>query len=435
MKKMPGIVAAVAASLILAGCGGDVRLPANTVAACYLDVDRTLLNVKDITEMVIDKLPKDMREEAEKAYEEAIEQYKKNFRCFDVEWAVATVGMDKSSPEPAPAIVVKADLKAKNEQGATLVDMVKGLVDGQESQVAGAPALTCVLPALGRSTLAFVDDTYVIAAHDAGALEKMVRLYKDGEGATSDSFDDLTDLDGDTVARLQTADVSTLVDLFDCRKTVEEYGEKCGDKDLVKMLLDIGSVTVDVKASEDVLGSVLTLDAGSAELAKIVEGAANVYAFACRIGCAALQCCGQSVLPGLIDVPLPAGDAKYFKEFADIYREACEVERDGSVVTLGCIVDMEDVVDIVVPAAAQNFTNYRTVARSNACISNLKQIKAAVEQARMSGVENPGWADIIGNDKYIRQMPKCPQGGKYALPATEDGNPTCTVTGHELPTW
>ena len=103
MKKMLGIVAAVAASLILAGCGGDVRLPANTVAACYLDVDRTLLNVKDIAEMVIDKLPKDMREEAEKAYEEAIEQYKKNFRCFDVEWAVATVGMDKSSPEPTAA--------------------------------------------------------------------------------------------------------------------------------------------------------------------------------------------------------------------------------------------------------------------------------------------------------------------------------------------
>ena len=93
------------------------------------------------------------------------------------------------------------------------------------------------------------------------------------------------------------------------------------------------------------------------------------------------------------------------------------------------------IIAILAAVAIPNFVRYRKTSQMNACISNLKQIQAAVEQARMAGVENPGWADIIGNDKYIRQMPKCPQGGKYALPATEDGNPTCTVTGHELPTW
>lgn len=354
MKKILGIVAAVSASLILAGCGGEPRIPANTVAAAYVDIDKAIFNVKDVVEVVIDELPKEMREEAEKAYEEAIEQYKKNFRCFDVEWAVATVGMDKSSPEPAPAIVVKADLKAKNEQGATLVDMVKGLVGGQESQVAGAPALTCVLPGLGRSTLAFVDDTYVIAvaASSAGVLERMVKLYKDGDGETSDAFDDLTDLDGDTVLRIQTADAATMADLFGCRREIEEFGEKCGDEDLAEMLLDVGGVMLDVKVTDDVLGSTLTVEAGSDLFADAVEGAANIAVLGNRIAAAGAGSSAEVIEKALRKVgTVEMGVLKKLGgSLGGLLRKAVEVKRSGSTVTLAVEFDTEDLVETIVPA-------------------------------------------------------------------------------------
>ena len=352
MKKILGIVAAVSASLFLAGCGGEPRIPANTVAAAYVDIDKAIFNVKDVVEVVIDELPKEMREEAEKAYEEAIEQYKKNFRCFDVEWAVATVGMDKSSPEPTPAIVVKADLKAKNEQGATLVDMVKGLVGGQESQVAGAPALTCVLPTLGRSTLAFVDDTCVVAAPDAGALEKMVKLYKDGDGETSDAFDDLTDLDGDTVLRVQTADAATMADLFGCRREIEEFGEKCGDEDLAEMLLDVGGVMLDVKVTDDVLGSTLTVEAGSDLFADAVEGAANIAVLGNRIAAAGAGSSAEVIEKALRKVgTVEMGVLKKLGgSLGGLLRKAVEVKRSGSTVTLAVEFDTEDLVETLVPA-------------------------------------------------------------------------------------
>ena len=87
------------------------------------------------------------------------------------------------------------------------------------------------------------------------------------------------------------------------------------------------------------------------------------------------------------------------------------------------------IIAILAAVAIPNFVRYRKTSQMNACISNLKQIQAAVEQAKMSGVATPGWTDIVGSDKYIKVSPTCPSAGSvsYTLPADDTSNPTCSA--------
>ena len=98
------------------------------------------------------------------------------------------------------------------------------------------------------------------------------------------------------------------------------------------------------------------------------------------------------------------------------------------------------IIAVLAAVAIPNFVKYRKTSQMNACISNLKQIQTAVEQARMNGKANPGWDDIVGSDLYIKVTPHCPAGGSYSLPANETANPTCVSHAsdsgynHALPT-
>ncbi len=83
------------------------------------------------------------------------------------------------------------------------------------------------------------------------------------------------------------------------------------------------------------------------------------------------------------------------------------------------------IIAILAAVAIPNFVTYRKTSQMNACISNLKQIQSAVEQAKLKGIASPGWSDIIGSDKYIKVTPKCPAGGEYSLPANDTSDPTC----------
>ena len=101
------------------------------------------------------------------------------------------------------------------------------------------------------------------------------------------------------------------------------------------------------------------------------------------------------------------------------------------------------IIAILAAVAIPNFVRYRKTAQKNACISNLKEIQAAVEQAKLNGKTNPGWDDIVGSDKYIKVSPTCPAEGSntYTLPGEDDtANPTCSHSeteaeyAHALPT-
>jgi len=69
----------------------------------------------------------------------------------------------------------------------------------------------------------------------------------------------------------------------------------------------------------------------------------------------------------------------------------------------------------------------------SSCDSNLRQIDAAKQQwalDRGKGTNDiPAWNDLIGT--YVKEPPKCPQGGTYRINRVYD-RPTCSYPGHEL---
>ena len=82
------------------------------------------------------------------------------------------------------------------------------------------------------------------------------------------------------------------------------------------------------------------------------------------------------------------------------------------------------IIAILAAVAIPNFVKYRKTAQMNACISNLKQIQAACEQCKLAGLP-VSTANVIGNDKYIKVMPKCPATSTaYTLPENDD-DPVC----------
>ena len=85
------------------------------------------------------------------------------------------------------------------------------------------------------------------------------------------------------------------------------------------------------------------------------------------------------------------------------------------------------IIAILAAVAIPNFVRYRKTSQMNACISNLKQIQTAYEQAKMAGMAPTTVADLCGSTLFIKAEPKCPTTNTavYALPTTEDGNPTC----------
>ena len=82
------------------------------------------------------------------------------------------------------------------------------------------------------------------------------------------------------------------------------------------------------------------------------------------------------------------------------------------------------IIAILAAVAIPNFIKYRQNSQAAACVSNLKQIEAAVEQAKMAGGTPGAISDLVGANKYIKNEPKCPAGGTYAL-GTDETGPTC----------
>ena len=85
------------------------------------------------------------------------------------------------------------------------------------------------------------------------------------------------------------------------------------------------------------------------------------------------------------------------------------------------------IIAILAAVAIPNFVKYRRNSQAAACVSNLKQIEAAVEQAKMAGVTTPAAADLWGTGKYIKSEPKCPAGGTYTLPTGDEDSPVCSL--------
>ena len=84
------------------------------------------------------------------------------------------------------------------------------------------------------------------------------------------------------------------------------------------------------------------------------------------------------------------------------------------------------IIAILAAVAIPNFINYRKQSQATACVSNLKQIQAAKEQALMAGKTAAAMTDLVGSDKYIKTTPKCPATGSYTV-GDSTTDPTCSI--------
>ena len=90
------------------------------------------------------------------------------------------------------------------------------------------------------------------------------------------------------------------------------------------------------------------------------------------------------------------------------------------------------IIAILAAVAIPNFVKYRRNSQAAACVSNLKQIQAAVEQCKLAG-KTVNAENLYGATGYIKVEPKCPAqpSVSYTLPTDDTSDPTCSYTGTE----
>jgi prepilin-type N-terminal cleavage/methylation domain-containing protein len=102
------------------------------------------------------------------------------------------------------------------------------------------------------------------------------------------------------------------------------------------------------------------------------------------------------------------------------------------------------IIGLLAAIAIPNFVKARSTSQANACINNLRQLQAAVDQMAIERGLSTGSvysfpADITGYVKLVNGwIPPCPAGGNYSGAAIGAGNVVCslgsTVTpAHAMP--
>jgi prepilin-type N-terminal cleavage/methylation domain-containing protein len=114
--------------------------------------------------------------------------------------------------------------------------------------------------------------------------------------------------------------------------------------------------------------------------------------------------------------------------------------RRTSAFTLVEIMIVVAIIGLLAAIAIPNFVRARTQSQTQACINNLRQIDAAIQQWALENNQGPDatvtHGDVVG---YLKSPPRCPAGGTgfesdYSL-TTVSNAPTCTVQPdtHKLP--
>jgi prepilin-type N-terminal cleavage/methylation domain-containing protein len=91
------------------------------------------------------------------------------------------------------------------------------------------------------------------------------------------------------------------------------------------------------------------------------------------------------------------------------------------------------IIGILIAIALPNFLRARENARTRACVSNMKQIQAAIEQWAMENKKAasdpvPALSDL--SPTYIKTWPTCPSGGTYTISGTiGDYTISCDIHG------
>ena len=338
MKKVLKLACLAAFALVIAGCGKRGQVPEKTVVAAYVDLEKAYDNGKELAGTLISALPADVRNEAKKGMEEAIQEVDKYKDMLRPEWMVIAYGGDFKSLVDSQKDCIAVVVRVKADE-ATIEKLLKedgfdGLTpDKREGGV---------VYALGRKFVGLVDGKYLVASPSKDAFDEMFDLYA-GKTKPSAEFDDLPEITGSTVCRISTAPVSSLLTRFELTREIEKFGEACEDEDLAEMILSVGAVSLDVWMDKEDVGLLLRVKCGSAGDAKTLEHFFQSIAFSSRVACDIAAYAGKEA-DKFGNKARDLGPLQ--KVFIDLSRTV-EAERDGNVAVLSYALGAERISEII----------------------------------------------------------------------------------------
>lgn len=90
------------------------------------------------------------------------------------------------------------------------------------------------------------------------------------------------------------------------------------------------------------------------------------------------------------------------------------------------------IIGLLAAIAIPNFVRARIMARTNACVANLKQIDGAMQVWAIDGGSGTPTLDQTASTglipTYLKRTPTCPAGGSYTITSV-DAEPSCSTHG------
>ena len=348
--KMFKLACLLLLALAVAGCGKKVSVPEKTIIAAYIDIEKAYLNGKSCAQTIIDALPSAEREKAKKKFDKDMQKIEKAVEELSAEWAVVTFGgnlkkLTRSSIGDAEedfAVAVKVD--ADKDAVKKVLKDVFDMKDVEADRKNGHVVFECKNAKDVRVGL--IDDQYLIFSPGEDAFDDMFDLYA-GKGKASDEFDDLARISGDTVCRIQTAPVSRLLERFELTREIEKFGEAAEDEELVNMVLNMGSISLDVNIDDEV-GLALHVACDSSSDAKVIENLMRSFATFARVGCDIVAYLAEN--PDQIDRPLSRKKKNELVGAKDLVinlAKNIKADRSWSVATLSFTLKTEIIADFI----------------------------------------------------------------------------------------
>ena len=343
MKKLLKLSCLALLAISVVGCGKKAQVPEKTIAAAYVDIEKAYANGKDLCEVFIDALPKEMREGAKKEYEGAIKQIDENKKLLNPQWAVAAVGgtLKELASAGGETLAVAVRVSTSEE------DFTKLLKDNGFGVEPKKEKDGLVFP-LGTMQLGLINGKYLIFGLSENSFKTMFDLYA-GNGKASDDFGELARISGNTIARFSTAPISSLLERFELQKEIENFGKITEDEDIADMVLGMGAISLDVKLDDDDIGLIFRVVCDSSGDAKIVDHFFQAITF-----------CARAFFDGAayaaekdVSLPIPMLSKSMQKEIAQAKlgliaaARSIEAERDSNIAQLSFVLDIDDLTKMV----------------------------------------------------------------------------------------
>ena len=343
MKKLLKLSCLALLAISVVGCGKKAQVPEKTIAAAYVDIEKAYANGKDLCEVFIDALPKEMQESAKKEYEEAIKKIDENKKLLNPQWAVAAVGgtLKELASAGGETLAVAVRVSTSEE------DFTKLLKDNGFGVEPKKEKDGLVFP-LGTMQLGLINGKYLIFGLSENSFKTMFDLYA-GNGKASDDFGELARISGNTIARFSTAPISSLLERFELQKEIENFGKITEDEDIADMVLGMGAISLDVKLDDDDIGLIFRVVCDSSGDAKIVDHFFQAITF-----------CARAFFDGAayaaekdVSLPIPMLSKSMQKEIAQAKlgliaaARSIEAERDSNIAQLSFVLDIDDLTKMV----------------------------------------------------------------------------------------